>query len=65
MNQGQPAYTLYVGIDVAATTVSVAVMSPGQLMRPVFTIEQTEPGITTVPATLVIQGGTARQAAHW
>jgi transposase len=56
MNQGQPAYTLYVGIDVAAATVSVAVMSPGQPMRPVFTIEQTEPGITTLIAQLVATG---------
>jgi hypothetical protein len=43
MNEGQSAYTMYIGIDVAAATVSVAMMSPGQLMRPVFTIEQTEP----------------------
>lgn len=54
--KGQPAYIRYVGIDVAAATVSVAVMSPDQSMQPVFTVEQTEAGITGLIAHLVAMG---------
>ncbi len=48
-----PSYTLYVGIDIAAATASVAVMTSDQTINDVFTIEQTEPGITGLIAKLV------------
>jgi transposase len=56
MNPGQQAYTMYVGIDVTAARASVALMLPDQPARPVFTIEQSEQGITTLIAKLVATG---------
>jgi transposase len=61
MNQGPPAYTLYVGIGMAAATVSGAVMVPDQSMHPVFTVEQTEPGLTRLIAQLAATGQPASQ----
>jgi transposase len=55
---GPGAVSVYVicRIDVAAATVSVAVMPPDQPMRPVFTVEQTEPGIPALIAQLEATG---------
>jgi transposase len=53
----QQSYTLYVGIDIAAATASVALMTPKQTTADeVFTIEQTEPGIIGLVAKLVALG---------
>jgi transposase len=52
MNPGQQTYAMYVGIDIAAASASVALMSPDQPARPVFTIEQSEQGITALMAKL-------------
>ncbi len=56
MNLGQQMHTLYVGIDVAAASASVALMTPGQPAHSVFTIEQTEQGLTKLIAKLVATG---------
>jgi transposase len=56
MNPGQQTYTLYVGIDIAAASASVAMVSPNQPECPVFTIEQTEQGITRLIAKLMATG---------
>jgi transposase len=52
MNPGQQTYAMYVGIDVAAASASVALMVPDQPTRPVFTIDQNEQGITALIAKL-------------
>lgn len=56
MNPGQQTYTLYVGIDVAAASASAAFLEPDQPVHPVFTIEQTEQGITQLIAKLMATG---------
>jgi transposase len=56
MNHGPQMYTLYVGIDVAAASASVALMTPDQAAQPVFTVEQTAPGITRLIAKLMATG---------
>jgi len=56
MTPGQQTYALYVGIDIAAATASVALMEPHQAVDEVFTIEQTEQGITGLIAKLMTLG---------
>jgi transposase len=56
MNLGGQTYAMYIGIDVAAASASVAVLSPDQPECSVFTIEQTEQGITNLIAKLMAAG---------
>ncbi len=54
-------YSLYVGIDIAAANASVALMAFDQSISEVFTIEQTEPGITGLVAKLEAIGHPVNQ----
>ncbi len=56
-----PAYELFVGVDIAATTATVAIQAPGQPISKAFTIDQTPLGFATLQRRLLKTGCTPAQ----